>query len=75
MSTAVHKPDRRLGEPKDVLLGFLDYYRSVIARKVEGLTDEELRESRLPLRFCNRYVGTGFPGDAGVLPPGSRPES
>ncbi len=43
-----HKPDRGLGEPKDVLLGFLDYYRSVIARKVEGLTDEELRESRLP---------------------------
>jgi hypothetical protein len=28
-----------------------------------------LRESRLPLRFCNRYVGTGFPGDAGLLPP------
>ncbi|HET7047727.1 MAG TPA: hypothetical protein VFI54_05605 [Solirubrobacteraceae bacterium] len=28
-----------------------------------------LRESRLPLRFCNRYVGTGFPGDEGLLPP------
>jgi len=28
-----------------------------------------LRESRQPLGFCNRYVGTGFPGDAGLLPP------
>ena len=48
MSTAVHKPDRRLDDPKEVLLGFLDYYRSVIARKIEGLTDAELRGSRLP---------------------------
>jgi hypothetical protein len=28
-----------------------------------------LRESRKPLGFCNRYVGTGLPGDAGVQPP------
>ena len=28
-----------------------------------------LRESRKPLGFCNRYVGTGVPGDAGVEPP------
>src|SRR5580692_3800890 len=48
VSTAVHKPDRRLDDPKEVLLGFLDYYRSVIARKIEGLTDAELRGSRLP---------------------------
>jgi Protein of unknown function (DUF664) len=48
VSTVVHKPDRQLDDPKEVLLGFLDYYRSVIARKVEGLTDAELRESRLP---------------------------
>jgi len=48
VSTVVHKPDRRLDDPKEVLLGFLDYYRSVIARKIGGLTDAELRESRLP---------------------------
>jgi hypothetical protein len=29
-----------------------------------------LRESRRPLRFCNRYVLTGIPGDGGLLPPG-----
>ncbi len=28
-----------------------------------------LRETRAPLGFCNRYVGTGAPGDAGVSPP------
>ena len=31
-----------------LLLGYLDYYRSVIARKLNGLTDAELRSSRLP---------------------------
>jgi hypothetical protein len=29
----------------------------------------DLRESRLPLGFCNRYVSTGTPGDQGVTPP------
>ncbi len=29
-----------------------------------------LRESPQPLRFCNRYVGTGSPGDQAELPPG-----
>jgi hypothetical protein len=28
-----------------------------------------LRESRQPLGFCNRYVGTGTAGDAGSTPP------
>ncbi len=28
-----------------------------------------LRESRQPLGFCNRYVGTGTAGDAGETPP------
>ncbi len=48
MTTAVHKPDRQLADPKELLLGFLDYYRSVIIRKIEGLPDAELRTSRLP---------------------------
>jgi hypothetical protein len=29
-----------------------------------------LRESRLPLSFCNRYVAPGAAGDAGPVPPG-----
>jgi hypothetical protein len=28
-----------------------------------------LRASRSPLGFCNRYVGTGVPGDSGAQPP------
>ena len=48
MITVVHKPGRQLGDPKELLLGFLDYYRSVIIRKIEGLSDAELRASRLP---------------------------
>ena len=44
----MHKPGRELGDPKELLLGFLDYYRSVIIRKIDGLTDAELRASRLP---------------------------
>jgi hypothetical protein len=48
VSSIVHKPDRQLDDAKELLLGFLDYYRSVIARKIEGLTDAELRDSRLP---------------------------
>jgi hypothetical protein len=28
-----------------------------------------LRESKLPLGFCNRYVASGAPGDQGAVPP------
>jgi hypothetical protein len=48
VTIAAHKPDRQLADPKELLLGFLDYYRSVITRKIEGLTEAELRTSRLP---------------------------
>jgi drug/metabolite transporter (DMT)-like permease len=41
------RPGHQLDDPKEVLLAFLDYCRSVITRKIEGLTDAELRESRL----------------------------
>jgi hypothetical protein len=37
VTTVVHKPDRQLGNAEELLLGFLDYYRSVIIRKIEGL--------------------------------------
>src|SRR5918996_6267936 len=48
MRHAVDKPSREMSDPKELLLGFLDYYRSAIGRKVEGLSDSELRTSRLP---------------------------
>jgi hypothetical protein len=44
----VDKPDRRLADPKQVLLGFLDYYRHTVVDKVAGLDEEALRRSPLP---------------------------
>jgi uncharacterized damage-inducible protein DinB len=44
----VGKPDRHSADVKGILLGFLDYYRSAIANKVAGLSDDDLRRSRLP---------------------------
>jgi hypothetical protein len=45
---ALPEPDGQLGDAKQLLLGYLDYYRSVVARKVDGLSDAELRSTRLP---------------------------
>ncbi len=42
------QPDRRIADSAELLLDYLDYYRAVIARKIDGLSDAELRESRLP---------------------------
>ena len=38
VSAVMHKPGRELDDPKELLLGFLDYYRSVIIRKFDGVT-------------------------------------
>jgi Protein of unknown function (DUF664) len=48
MAETIRKPSRELSDSKQLLLGYLDYYRSVIGRKVAGLTEQELRSSRLP---------------------------
>lgn len=48
VSAHLGEPDRRLSDPKDLLLGYLDYYRSVVASKIAGLPDDQLRTSRLP---------------------------
>jgi uncharacterized damage-inducible protein DinB len=48
VTTAEHKPDKGLTDPKALLLDYLDYFRSVIARKLAGLPEQELRTSRLP---------------------------
>jgi uncharacterized damage-inducible protein DinB len=44
----VDKPGRQESDPSALLLGFLDHYRSVVIRKLEGLSDAELRTSRVP---------------------------
>jgi hypothetical protein len=45
MARAVHKPSRELPDPKDLLLGYLDCYRSVITSKIDGMPERELRIS------------------------------
>jgi uncharacterized damage-inducible protein DinB len=48
VSAHLSEPDRRLSGPKELLLGYLDFYRSVIASKIAGVPDDQLRASRLP---------------------------
>lgn len=48
MTDADDRPAVELADPKALLLGHLDFYRSVIARKLDGLTEPQLRSSRLP---------------------------
>jgi hypothetical protein len=48
VTDAVDRPAPELADPKELLLGYLDFYRSVTARKLDGLTEPQLRGSRLP---------------------------
>ncbi|MFJ9691958.1 DinB family protein [Kitasatospora sp. NPDC101183] len=82
--TALPEPDRQLSDPTDLLLGYLDYYRSAIGAKVEGLSDEDLRTSRLPSGWTvlellkhlahmeQRWFRWGFRGEAVAAPWGDR---
>ncbi|HEY9408136.1 MAG TPA: DinB family protein [Jiangellaceae bacterium] len=45
---ALPEPDHDLSDPTALFLGYLDFYRSAVARKVTGLSDAELRTSLLP---------------------------
>jgi hypothetical protein len=40
--------DPPVGDERTTLVAFLDYYRAVLARKVEGLADEEARRAACP---------------------------
>lgn len=48
MDRTAHKPDRSEADPAALLLDFLDYYRSAVDRKIQGLSPAELHTSRLP---------------------------
>ncbi len=45
---SVGKPEPGLADPKAILVGFLDYYRAVVAAKLGDLDEAVLRTSRLP---------------------------
>ena len=61
MRAPAEPPRDDVADPVELLLGYLDFYRDVIVRKLEGLSDEELRSSRLrsgwtPLQLLKHLV-------------------
>lgn len=46
--TPLPEPAKGTSDTKVLFLNYLDYYRSVVATKLDGLSDAELRSSRLP---------------------------
>ncbi|PBC86081.1 MULTISPECIES: DinB family protein [unclassified Streptomyces] len=42
------EPPVTLTSPYELLTGYLDFYRDAVLRKLQGMSDEELRSSRLP---------------------------
>jgi hypothetical protein len=48
MSLPFPEPTSPAGSRAEVFLSYLDYFRSVLVNKLEGLPESELRSSRLP---------------------------
>jgi hypothetical protein len=48
MAAPAHEPRPATADPAAHLAQYLDYYREAIARKLDGLSDDRLRTSRLP---------------------------
>lgn len=48
MTAWLTEPDPDRTDVAELFLGYLDWYRDVIVRKLDGLSDAELRASRLP---------------------------
>lgn len=42
------EPPASLTDPAELLAAYLDYFRSAVLRKLDGLSDEQLRTSALP---------------------------
>lgn len=74
------EPADTLVEPVELLLGYLDFYRDSVRRKVSGMAEPELRGSRLPSGWTplelashlaymeRRWMQWGFAGDAVAEP-------
>ncbi|WP_328967068.1 DinB family protein [Streptomyces sp. NBC_00239] len=48
MRPTVSEPSRQLSDPGELLLGYLDFLRSAVTAKIAGMSEEDLRTSRLP---------------------------
>jgi uncharacterized damage-inducible protein DinB len=47
-SPVLPEPSKTLAGTEELLAGYLDFYRSEVLRKLDGLSEAELRSSRLP---------------------------
>src|SRR5689334_10468299 len=45
---AAQEPPGSLGDPRELLDAYLDFYRDTVLRKVAGLDEAQLRRSRVP---------------------------
>lgn len=45
---SVPEPSRTLGDPKELLSGYLNHNRDVVTRKLDGMSESELHRARLP---------------------------
>ncbi|MFI9271201.1 DinB family protein [Kitasatospora sp. NPDC052896] len=84
MTLSLPEPDQQLSDPSELLLGYLDYYRSAVSAKIVGLSDQELRASRVPsgwsplellkhlIHMEQRWLRWGFLGEQVSAPWGDR---
>jgi hypothetical protein len=80
----IDEPPRSLADPRELLDAYLDYYRAALLRKLGGLSEEELRSSRLPSGWTplellvhltwveRRWFQWGYAGDPLPQPWGDR---
>lgn len=45
-------PEVKVSDPRELLLGYLDWYRQALIRKIAGLSDEQLRTPIEPLGWA-----------------------
>ncbi|GAB3291769.1 DinB family protein [Parasphingorhabdus pacifica] len=86
MNLTLPEPTEPRESRAEVFLGYLDYFRSVLIEKLRGLSDDELRASRLPsgwtplallkhLTYVElRWLVWGFEGEPIEQPWGDAPQ-
>ncbi|MBD0696070.1 DinB family protein [Streptomyces sp. CBMA123] len=87
MRSVVPEPSPQLSDPQELLLGYLDFLRSTVAAKITGMTESDLRTSRLPSGWSplelikhlvymeRRWLRWGFLGEPVPEPHGDKDAS
>ncbi len=75
MTTALPEPTDAYADTRTRFLDYLDYYRAAVAAKLDGLSEEQARSSRLPSKWSpiemaqhlvfmeRRWIRWGFLGE------------